>query len=229
MLNIDKEVSKIEYFKTFFIVNNNYLVLNKDFSLNEVYYEMCNKILDEVKVDDNYLNNFYQSIADKMDNTYKYYFELQDKIEDMLYPNNDYYNLIINISKIYHLIDLGRFFLDIWKDSCKGLIRRTYVVDLISDYYDLNKIKKEYYIYKLVKLYNEECDASFLNTIKMYDYEKYLFLSLISIPKIIDENNIKYSINVLNYVNYTYTLLLEEYEKYQKDSHSKFEEQNNNV
>lgn len=229
MINIKEEISKIDFFNTFFIVNDRFLVLKKSFSLNEIYYEVCNRLMDEVLIDDNYLEDLYQSIANKMDDTYKYYFDLQNKIEDMLYPSKDYYNLIINISKIYHLLDFGRFFLDMWKDNCKGLIRKTYVIDIFSDYYDLRKIKKDYYIYKLVKIYSEKLNISFFNNIEILDYEKYLFFALVSIPVILDEGNINCSEKVISYVNHTYNLLSEEYKKYQENSQSKFEEQNNNI
>ena len=224
MNNIVEEIKKIDYFSNYKIINNKYLVIKNDSYINDVYFEMCNKNIFEYVIDDDLLKEMYDSISRRMDEVFKYYYDLQDKIEDMLYPSQSYYELLLNISKIYHLVDLGRFFLDKWYEKCGGVIRKIYIIDNYCDYYELDKLKKDYYIFNMIDLYKKKYDYSFFDMINYRDYEKCHFLSYISVCDIINGSNINSVLKLNNYVDRTYSILLEKYKKYQEDNHRTFKE-----
>lgn len=229
MNEIKEEIKKIEVFDKYNIINSKYLIIKNNIFINDVYYELCNKKIKEYLYDDDYIDQIYKDISSKMDDAFKYYFDLQDRIEEMLYPSESYYHLILNISKIYHLLDLGRFFLDRWREKCGGIIRKVYLIDNNSNILNLDKEKREYYILHLVDLYKNNYDFSFFDVVNYYDYEKYHFLSYVSIPDMIDGKTIDGVYKLNNYVIKTYELLLEEYKKYQENSHNEFEEENKDI
>lgn len=228
-INLEESIKKINYYNYFSIINDKYIFIKENRLLKEVCFEIYKSLLDEYIYDTKSLNEMYSMIANKMDEVFKYYMDLQDKIEDMLYPLESYYFLIINISKIYHMIDLGRFFLDKWKNTCNGIIRKTFFVNEKKDYYLISDLKKEYYIYGLVDFYKLDYDLSFFENNHVYDFERYSFNSLISIPMIISGSNYTDVSKLVDYVDKTYKILLEEYEKYQKDSHEKLEKKDNDI
>ena len=49
--------------------------------------------------------DIYDSNLEYLDNIMKYYLDLQDGIDELKYIREDYYLLLINISKIYKLIN----------------------------------------------------------------------------------------------------------------------------
>jgi len=115
------------------------------------------------------------------------------------------------------------------REKCGGIIRKVYLIDNNSNILNLDKEKREYYILHLVDLYKNNYDFSFFDVVNYYDYEKYHFLSYVSIPDMIDGKTIDDVYKLNNYVIKTYELLLEEYKKYQENSHNEFEEENKDI
>ena len=91
-------IKKIDIFKTFMIINDKYISIDFDNDYNLIFYELFNYKLDDICFTDQELKDLYDMIALELDNIFKYYYNLQDKIEEMLYPNESFYYLLINIS-----------------------------------------------------------------------------------------------------------------------------------
>lgn len=227
-MNSKDEIKKIDTFNNFNIINDRFLVVKENLSINDVYFELCNKKICEYIIDDNSIDQLYKKICDRMDDVFKYYYDMQEKIEDMLYPDESFYYLILNISNIYHLLDLGRFFLDKWKETCYGVIRKIYRIR-DNKVIDLKSLKWEYFIFYFVDLYKRNFDLSFFKKVNIFDFEKYHFLSYISVCDIIDGRSLSDVFKLNEYVNRTYNLLLKEYKKYQENSHDEFKEKNEDI
>ena len=104
-------INKILRYKSFSVVNDRYIFF--DYISNRFINELIENYFVDGNYDDKY-EDIYNKITNDMDIVFKYYNDLQDRIEEMLYPSSSFYILIINISRIYHLIDLGRFFFEKW-------------------------------------------------------------------------------------------------------------------
>ena len=163
-------------------------------------------------------HDLYDSNFEYLDNIMKYYLDLHDGIDEMELIRDDYYLLLINISKIYKLINkcieyLNKWFqLDIKKYREVSLIydygRGNYLLDLVS-FYKENYNNLDFNIKELFDLYD-------LNYQIGNDY--YLFFCLLGkIDKIKFskdvENNMQNINELINYVEKTY-LFLEEYKDY---------------
>ena len=210
-------IKKIDIFKTFMIINDKYISIDFDNDYNLVFYELFNYKLDDIFFTDQELKDLYDMIALELDNIFKYYYNLQDKIEEMLYPNESFYYLLINISKIYYLVDLGRFFLDKWFNSNNNKVRR--IISIKNDELYLIEDSINYYVFELDKLFkNKKIEVSLFDDINMDDYESFILYSLLSIPYKIEGDNIDEVKEIVNYVDYTYKFLLEKYEKYKEDN-----------
>ena len=210
-------IKKIDIFKTFMIINDKYISIDFDNDYNLIFYELFNYKLDDIFFTDQELKDLYDMIALELDNIFKYYYNLQDKIEEMLYPNESFYYLLINISKIYYLVDLGRFFLDKWFNSNNNKVRR--IISIKNDELYLIEDSINYYVFELDKLFkNKKIEVSLFDDINMDDYESFILYSLLSIPYKIEGDNIDEVKEIVNYVDYTYKFLLEKYEKYKEDN-----------
>ncbi len=156
----------------------------------------------------------YDSNLEYLDNLMMYYLDLQDGIDELENIREDYYLLLINISKIYKLINNSIYYLNKWfeLDNYKyrevELINKNrgyFINDLVicfkTDYLNFNKFFDKYKL-----RYN------------LYNYDYYLLFCLlgkidkIKFTKDIDFN-IKYIKDLIFYVDYT----LEFLEKYKED------------
>lgn len=147
----------------------------------------------------------YKNIQLEIDNTFKYYLDLQDYIEELLVPKVDYSFLLKNMSLIYSILTLSKGKLDDWYKT--GIVSN---YDYIHNY--ANRYKDNYY-----RINNNE---SFVDS-NINAQECNLFFSMICIPWKIEfisdsYTNILLIKELLNYVNYTSNLVLEEDKKYQK-------------
>lgn len=170
----------------------------------------------------------YDDILSNIDSLYKYYLKKQDDIEEKLFPTQSQYNLIINISLVYKLLDLGKYFLDEWIKSDNSLSRVVVIPKDLSykNYYNgnildfdkadfdsieilLEKFYKSNYLRKEIL---EEID-NFISYCSFSESEQLLFFVYISISKIIDIDNM-IEVNSLNfYVQETYDYLLKKYKE----------------
>lgn len=208
-------VNKIIRYKTFSIVNDEYIFFDY------ISDKLINELIDDYSLDKNYNDKFeyiYNKITDDMDLVFQHYNNLQDRIEEMLYPTESFYYLIINISKIYHLLDIGRYFIDKWFNVKSKIIR--FIPNIIK-----NSIDDKISICSLIDILYKKSKLNINDIVEidLYEYELYCLCSLISIVPIIDGSNINEVISIINYVDNTYNFLLEKYEEEQKKDKDNFE------
>lgn len=222
-----KQVKKITDYNYFLIINDNYLYIKED-NYIKLYKSFLKNISKDVLYDEDSIKKIYENIAEDMDSIFSYYYDMQDKIEEMLYPSESFYILIINISKIYHLVDLGRYFLDRaikcnnnvirkipkFENRCRRIDEKDYkyVVSILNDEYHKNNININ--------------DIDFFD---LFEDEICFFLSISSLIPKIDGYNKNEVIDLINYVDKTYSYMLKKYEKYQKSDQENFKNKNNDI
>lgn len=222
-----KQVKKITDYNSFSIINDNYLCVKDDDFIN-LYKGLLKNISKDILYDDDSLNRIYEDIGKDMDSIFSYYYDMQDKIEEMLYPSESFYILIINISKIYHFIDLGRYFLDRAIKCNNNVIRK--VPKLESKYKRIDEKDYKYVTSILIDEYHKNNIS--INDIDFFDLledEMCFFLCLSSLIPKIDGYNKNEVIDLVNYVDRTYSYMLKKYEKYQKSDEENFKNQNNDI
>ena len=210
------KVNKIFHNKYYSIINDRYLMFNN------INNDLINSLIDNYSIDKEYkgekIDSIYKSITDDMDSVFTYYYNLQDRIEEMLYPVDSFYYLIINISKIYHLIDLGRYFIDRWLNND---IKKIRLIPNIEKK-DINNKKS---IFSLIDILYKKNIINFndIDNIDLYDYEIDCLCALISIVPKIDGKNKVEVIKLIDYVDNTYNYLLKKYKEEQEKDETNFE------
>lgn len=188
------------------------------------------------------LKKIKEKIMFNLDKCYKYYLNIQDEIESMSFPPPDKYFLINNISQIYKLLEVSKYRLDNLKlNSLREVILiNNFDNNIFKNIIDFNYYSKDIFVYDLEKLYKKDY-KNFKDVLKKYNdklkisKEEWNLLSiLISIPEEITLENNHYNDcikirNLINYVNYTFSFLSEEDEKYKETDKQELEEENENI
>lgn len=188
------------------------------------------------------LKKIKEKIMFNLDKCYKYYLNLQEKIENMSFPPPDKYLLINNISQIYKLLEVSKYRLDnLELNSLREVILiNNFDNNIFKNIVDFNYYSKDIFVYDLEKLYKKDY-KNFKDVLKKYNdklkisKEEWNLLSiLISIPEEVTLENNHYNDcikirNLINYVNYTFSFLSEEDEKYKETDKQEFEEENENI
>lgn len=183
-----------------------------------------------------------EKIMFNLDKCYKYYLNLQEKIENMSFPPPDKYLLINNISQIYKLLEVSKYRLDnLELNSLREVILiNNFDNNIFKNIIDFNYYSKDIFVYDLEKLYKKDY-KNFKDVLKKYNdklkisKEEWNLLSiLISIPEEVTLENNHYNDcikirNLINYVNYTFSFLSEEDEKYKETDKQELEEENENI
>ena len=188
------------------------------------------------------LKKIKEQIMFNLDKCYKYYLNLQDEIENMSFPPPDKYLLINNISQIYKLLEVSKYRLDnLELNSLREVILiNNFDNNIFKNIIDFNYYSKDIFVYDLEKLYKKDY-KNFKDVLKKYNdklkisKEEWNLLSiLISIPEEVTLENNHYNDcikirNLINYVNYTFSFLSEEDEKYKETDKQELEEENENI
>ena len=188
------------------------------------------------------LKKIKEKIMFNLDKCYKYYLNLQDEIENMSFPPPDKYLLINNISQIYKLLEVSKYRLDnLELNSLREVILiNNFDNNIFKNIIDFNYYSKDVFVYDLEKLYKKDY-KNFKDVLKKYNdklkisKEEWNLLSiLISIPEEVTLENNHYNDcikirNLINYVNYTFSFLSEEDEKYKEADKQELEEENENI
>ena len=196
------------------------------------------------------VEGFYNTKVKELDEVMKYYLSLQDHIEEMEYIREDYYELLINMSKIYRILSISRKYLEEWYYSEKKhnevfLIREVLLDNFIYNdkgyFIDLKSCIRGNIIDDFVTLYRNYYDYNFSYlfelyidkmNLKMYDLK--LFFSEISkIEKLELTNdssiNIKVIKELMSCIENTIEFILEEDKKYQETDKEIFEKENKDI
>ena len=188
------------------------------------------------------LKKIKEKIMFNLDKCYKYYLNIQDEIENMSFPPPDKYLLINNISQIYKLLEVSKYRLDnLELTSLREVILiNNFDNNIFKNIIDFNYYSKDIFVYDLEKLYKKDY-KNFKDVLKKYNdklkisKEEWNLLSiLISIPEEVTLENNHYNDcikirNLINYVNYTFSFLSEEDEKYKETDKQELEEENENI
>lgn len=188
------------------------------------------------------LKKIKEKIMFNLDKCYKYYLNIQDEIESMSFPPPDKYLLINNISQIYKLLEVSKYRLDnLELNSLREVILiNNFDINIFKNIIDFNYYSKDIFVYDLEKLYKKDY-KNFKDVLKKYNdklkisKEEWNLLSiLISIPEEVTLENNHYNNcikirNLINYVNYTFSFLSEEDEKYKETDKQELEEENENI
>lgn len=188
------------------------------------------------------LKKIKEKIMFNLDKCYKYYLNIQDEIENMSFPPPDKYLLINNISQIYKLLEVSKYRLyNLKLNSLREVILiNNFDNNIFKNIIDFNYYSKDIFVYDLEKLYKKDY-KNFKDVLKKYNdklkisKEEWNLLSiLISIPEEVTLENNHYNNcikirNLINYVNYTFSFLSEEDEKYKETDKQELEEENENI
>ena len=165
---------------------------------------------------DNY-KYIYEELNNKIEDNFNYYNTKMDNIESTIYMSPSDYLISRNISFIYSAINFAKRNIDYWYKLIENKRKVRVVVNhnnLSLEHYlkedkpyliSWEKAKIDMPIYDLINMYNNhylEFDFTELLDIYLSKYplskeELILFLTIISIPKKIKNNNSEYK-NVLN-------------------------------
>lgn len=216
-------------------------------SLSDIHYNslITNNYTEEE------LKSIYEEKVKEIDEVMTYTLKLQDYIEELYYTRNDYYQTIINISKVYNILRTSRYYLDKWYGLNDTSYREVLLIGntLLSNFIHNQKnyfidfknskrgnitgdiisfYKSNYYdeIYSLFTLYNSK--------INLTEKELYLFLSSIClVPKISFSNDLNSNLKVIkdyyDYIDRTMSFVLEKDKEYQKTNKEIFKQENNDI
>lgn len=168
------------------------------------------------EIDLDWYKYIYESVDKRIDDTYRYYNEVMDNIDETLFMSPASYLIARNITSIYKTLNYAKNSIHEWYKMIENT-RRVRVVmshnNLSMDHYiksdkpyfiSFDKAKIDMPINDLVNLYKEHyLEFDFANILKMY-MSKYpltkeevtLFLTILSIPQKLSYNNLEYR-NVL--------------------------------
>lgn len=194
---------------------------------NDIVYLMSllhNKTTSFNEVNENELKTRFEDIIKLLDETYEYYSNLQNNIEEEIYMSPAEQLLMNNISKIYYLLNVSRKNIEDYyeiisnkkverKSIIHGNLKMNHILESKEKYLiSWNNSKKEIPVYDLVKFYKNEYEKIELSSLyenykskyKLNEEEENLFISLISIPNIIklDKTNYIDCININGLVDY---------------------------
>ena len=180
----------------------------------------------------------YKEKINEINKLMMYYLDLQDYIEEMRYVREDYYQLIINISKFYKLLNLGRDYLNKWYESEEDmryslLINNcrldNFIVYKDGVFIDLDNSYEGLLVNDIISFYKNnyndiDMDILFKEynlEVKLNNRELYWFYYKICVTDRLGlTNNINSNIsNLERYVNYidkTLLFILKENEEYQE-------------
>lgn len=160
---------------------------------------------------DNY-KYIYESVSDKIEDTYNYYNRLMDNIESEVYMSPSNYLIARNISIIYSALKYAKETVDRWYKMNEDSRRMRVVMNhnnLGLDHYlkgdkpyliSFDRAKIDMPVFDLISLYKKHyLDIDFNDILKIYlskypfsDSEMMLFLAMISIPDKISNVNSQY-------------------------------------
>lgn len=199
-------------------------------------------VLDETK-------KIYEELNKKIDGVYRYYYDLQDIIEQKVYMAPEEYLLIRNVSLIYSSLNYSKGKLEEWYQlKIKQTKERVVLLHgkpnlehfLIDDRKQLiswNECRRDIPIYDFIYFYKSdylELEMSslfdFYQSKFLYSDDEYLlFLTLISLPEKVKFsghhfNDCTETYKLIKYVSKTRDFILKENEKYQEENKNEFKE-----
>ena len=226
-----KQIDFLDYYPFINKVDEQFSLfcIDSDISFQELslFKQLYEKSAKTVSFTDDKIQKIEYKIRFQLRSLLQYYYGMQEQIEEMLYPRNFFYQLIVNISSIYSLLNLGLYFLDQWV-HCNPLsyqevltVRRVDSANYLGGkIIDFSKAKRDYYVYELANYYLDHYqDKSVLDDLDSFFLsieDRYIFYALISIVWKMDQDTMDDVSALLNYVQKTNSYLLQKYQEDQK-------------
>ena len=187
------------------------------------------------EIDIDHYKSIYESTDKLIDDTYTYYNNLMDNIDEQIYMSPSNYLIARNISIIYNSLNYAKEHINIWYKIIENKRKARVVTihnNLSLDHYLKNdkpyfiswdKSKIDIPIYDLINIYKRHyLEFDFIDLLKIYlnkyplnKEEMTLFLVLISIPDKIKTTNSQYKtvLEIRRIIDYVYKTneLLKEY------------------
>lgn len=187
------------------------------------------------EIDIDHYKSIYESTDKLIDDTYTYYNNLMDNIDEQIYMSPSNYLIARNISIIYNSLNYAKEHINIWYKIIENKRKARVVTihnNLSLDHYLKNdkpyfiswdKSKIDIPIYDLINIYKKHyLEFDFIDLLKIYlnkyplnKEEMTLFLVLISIPDKIKTTNSQYKtvLEIRRIIDYVYKTneLLKEY------------------
>lgn len=214
---------------------------NNDMPRVNIISDLYEKSLEEIFYDESFKKKIYDKIYYRINELKNYYYSLQDSIEEMLYPKKEYYDLLINISIIHHLLELGEMYLNKWVESSDNTYKEVLMIKKINEdnfkdgkILDFSSAKRDIGIFEMANYYqmyyNEDSvkadlDILFSKTNES-DNNKYLFYSLITNIGSLEEKDIY---KCIEYSKITYKYILEKNEEDKENKNDMFNEKEKNI
>ena len=244
--NLDYSLPRIKSLKDYELLE--YYPSNNN--LKDLVISLANIHKNTLKEFDNYQKNYEEKLK-VIEDLMRYYLALQDYIEELYYTKKDYYEMIINISKVYKILSMSKYYLDNWNNSNDKyrevfLIKDTSLNNFIhheKDYFisfknsrrgniieDIINVYKDNYnddsIYNLFDLYNSK--------VNLNSGERYLFFSSIClVPKLNFKNDLNTNLREVkefyDYIDKTISFVLEKDKEYQETNKEEFKQENENI
>ena len=235
--NYLKDYIELGNYKLFNVSKN---IITRDININDIINVMAILHKKSFISNDRIVDSYYSANYILSNKLLNYYLNIQDKIDEMEVILPEYYLLLINISKIYKLINIGRDYLNKWYDSCDGKIKTSYnICNYSFDNYiyiddslfiiNFNQFKRDFYLVDMALLYKRnydnydmvDCINNYKKTINYSDSDLFLFYYLISNPFKIKfsnnhQNNILLVKELIRYVDFTLDFILKKDKEYEK-------------
>lgn len=187
------------------------------------------------EIDIDHYKYIYESTNKEIDETYKYYNDLMNNIDEQVYMSPSNYLIARNISIVYNSLNYAKEHINIWYKMIENK-RKARVVTIHNNislehylkqdkpyFISWDKSKIDIPIYDLINIYKKNyLEYDFIDMLKIYlnkyplnKEEMTLFLTLISIPDKIKSTNSEYKtvLEVRRIIDYIYKTkeLLKEY------------------
>lgn len=187
------------------------------------------------EIDIDHYKYIYESTNREIDETYKYYNDLMNNIDEQVYMSPSNYLIARNISIVYNSLNYAKEHINIWYKMIENK-RKARVVTIHNNislehylkqdkpyFISWDKSKIDIPIYDLINIYKKNyLEYDFIDMLKIYlnkyplnKEEMTLFLTLISIPDKIKSTNSEYKtvLEVRRIIDYIYKTkeLLKEY------------------
>ena len=205
------------------------------------------KTMSEVLYTSEITKEIYDKQLSKIESLKKYYFDLQDFLDESTILRPDYIFLLKNISKFYRILDLSRKKLDDWYKREHTSYRESFQIQNVSfsnfiyngDCYfiDFDQSSQSFIIDDIVSFYHNEllnCDIEpflkkYFDLISIDSSELDLFYSYIAIPDKIElgnncYENCVYSSNAVRYIDKTIAYILEKDKENEETNQQEFKE-----
>ncbi len=240
-LNIVNYFKSISFDLCYFKMNHEeffdlcYISRDSFLSISQILIDLYEKSMKKSYYSIEELQSIYQKLVSDYDSSFQYYFHLQDALEEMEYLDYSHYKLLLHASRIYHLLSLGRYFLEEWfqyqfleynnvfslnelNPSCFYMGKIVYVSSFLQN--NLLFELANYY-----RLFSIDDAVSMLSNFSFEECEFYLFYSLIGIPVMIRSFHDDDVSSFLLYIDKTVEYLSEKYEENQKRKQEMFNQQ----